>query len=160
MYGSWWNYLGGQSDCKTVLWTKGGYKVVKSTKCRANQLELTNFVMCKQILWFIGDYFCGYKCVELISCWSFSKNWAAAWAPSICMMKLNSGHGQVFSEKRFWIFPISGNGLLKIPLLHANCTVYLVVHERSKVPITMLSVKSWFWQVSATCLVSFGGGCD
>ena len=27
-----------------------GYKVVKSQKCRANQLELTNFVMCKQIL--------------------------------------------------------------------------------------------------------------
>ena len=27
-----------------------GYKVVKSQKCRANQLELTNFVMCKRIL--------------------------------------------------------------------------------------------------------------
>lgn len=27
-----------------------GYKVVKSQKCRANKLELTNFVMCKRIL--------------------------------------------------------------------------------------------------------------
>jgi len=26
-----------------------GYKVVKSQKCRANQLELTNFVMCKRL---------------------------------------------------------------------------------------------------------------
>lgn len=26
-----------------------GYKVVKLQKCRANQLELTNFVMCKRL---------------------------------------------------------------------------------------------------------------
>ena len=98
-------------------------------------------------------YVCQYciRKLPLISFCRLSKN-SAAWAPSIWVWwNWNETVRVRFHRCRLYL-PHIMNGLLNIPL-YIPTAPSMSYWTRAEVPMTILSVMSWFRQLSATCCV-------